>query len=100
MQGVKPEWANLRRKRCRNCPDIFKPSQPTQVFCSANCRKEFDRYGGAYARLKSVVIEEVKRQVRKSHPAEETRIAGIEQRVSELEARLGSLRQALGTNGR
>ncbi len=56
MKGVKPEWANLPRRRCDDCGKGYKPKQPVKEgqrgFCSDTCRKSYHRHGGAYRKLR------------------------------------------------
>lgn len=89
--GIKPEWASLPRRRCKNCPAIFKPVKPSQDFCSANCRKEFHKHGGAFVKLKAYVVQEIKKRIRELSPADETRIAALEKRIEQIEERFEKL---------
>lgn len=92
--GIKPEWANLPRKRCKNCPVIFKPKRPEQEFCSPNCRKEFDKHGGTFSKLKPVIEKEIARRVKERNPLDhewqhkiEIELAGLrdfKRQVSEI----------------
>lgn len=54
-----------RRFRCDNCPRYYTARREDQRFCSSNCRKEFHKYGGAYAKLhgliEPLVLKEVNR---------------------------------------
>jgi hypothetical protein len=63
-QGIKAEWLDLPKRRCKNCPAIFKPRQPTQEFCKPECRWEFHRYGGAYAKLRDKIGTAVREAIR------------------------------------
>jgi len=63
-QVRKKEWANLPRKRCKNCPVIFRPSQPTQEFHSAECRYEYHRHGGSFVKVKALIEPTVRRYCR------------------------------------
>jgi hypothetical protein len=95
MRGVRPEWANLPKRRCRNCPNIFRPKKPDQVHCCANCRKEFYKHGGAFAKLRLLMLKEIKKRVRECNPAEESRIAAIEARLQKIEDTLEAFSRAL-----
>lgn len=95
-RGIRPEWADLKKKRCLNCPAIFKPTKPIQKFCSAACRKQFDDLGGAYVKLKEYVTKEIKKQVKACNPAEETRIAAIEAAIARIQETLDGFKQAFG----
>lgn len=58
------------RKRCLNCPRYFEPRAlseggKTQKFCSENCRKEFHKHGGAYAKLRRDLAALVRKEVKK-----------------------------------
>lgn len=85
----KREWASLPRKRCETCGDLYKPFRPEQRFCSDKCRADFHHHGGAYAKLKPLLLKELTR-----------RAADIEARLSKevdsrVEARvLAHLRKA------
>ena len=85
MRGLRAEWAMLPARRCRNCPKIFKPKKPDQVHCCANCRKEYDKHGGAFSKLRVHMLKEIKKRVRECSPADETRISAIESRLAALE---------------
>ncbi len=52
----KPEF-----KTCKNCPKTFKrnPHKKEHDFCTANCRKEFHRQGGAHFKNLLVLIEKM-----------------------------------------
>jgi len=63
-QGRKKEWDNLPRKRCKNCPKLFKPSQPTQEFHSAQCRFEYHRHGGSFVKVKALIEPTVRKYCR------------------------------------
>jgi hypothetical protein len=54
-------------------------------FCSPNCRKEYHKHGGAFSKLKPVVIQEIKKRIRECNPADEVRISAIEKRLERLE---------------
>lgn len=62
-RGLKPEWARLPKRHCENCPKRFKPSRPEQRFCSGNCRKSWNKYGGAYSKLRQVVLKMIEREI-------------------------------------
>lgn len=85
MRGIRPEWAALPMRLCRNCGKRFKPNKPDQVHCCANCRKEFDKHGGAFSKLRIHMVKEIKKRVRECNPADEVRISAIEERVLRLE---------------
>ena len=91
MRGIRPEWQNLPLKLCRNCGKRFKPKKPDQVHCCANCRKEFDKHGGAFSKLRIHMLREIKKRVRECSPADESRIAEIECRLQALEDRFSKL---------
>lgn len=46
--GVSP----FPKKHCANCPKFFLQTKPTKRFCSDDCRKEFNRYGSSFGKLK------------------------------------------------
>ena len=57
MKGVKPEWANLPRRKCDDCGKGYKPKQPAvkekqRGFCCDTCRKSYHKHGGAYRKLR------------------------------------------------
>lgn len=56
MNGVKPAWANLPKRKCDDCGHSYKPKQPLREgqrgFCSDNCRKSYHKHGGAYRKLR------------------------------------------------
>ena len=95
MRGIRPEWQNLPPKLCRNCGKRFKPIKPDQVHRSPNCRKEYDKHGGAFSKLRVHMLKEIKKRVRECSPADETRISAIESRLAALEKMIEQWRNAL-----
>lgn len=85
-KGLKAEWANLPKRRCKNCPAIFKPKRPNQDFCQPNCRKEFDKHGGTFSKLKPEIIKEVRKQVKERDPLDAEWQRKIETQLAELQA--------------
>ena len=47
----------LPRKRCETCGTLYKPFRPDQRFCTSKCRLDFHHHGGAYAKLKPLVLK-------------------------------------------
>ena len=41
-----------RRRRCKNCGELFPKTRHNREFCSDACRKEHHRHGGAFVPLK------------------------------------------------
>jgi hypothetical protein len=77
----------LKRKRCDNCGDLFRPKKPypVQKFCCDNCRKEFHANGGnAFGPLKAR-LERLVRQI----TLEDRRI--FADAVARLEVRIAAL---------
>lgn len=66
--GLSPEWANLPRRRCDDCNEMYKPKKPMREgergFCSDNCRKSYHKHGGAYRKLKAELEKLVDRRLR------------------------------------
>jgi hypothetical protein len=69
-RGVNPEWANLPRRRCDNCPKIYKPKQPLRKnpdgtmqhgFCSRACKDQFHKHGSAFIQLRHAMEKEFAR---------------------------------------
>lgn len=60
--AAKREWASLPRKRCETCGDLYKPYRPDQRFCSVKCRTDFHHHGGAYAKLKPLLLKELRQR--------------------------------------
>ncbi len=44
---------DLKKRRCKNCNELFQPVKEHQLFDCENCRKEFHRYGAAYGPLRT-----------------------------------------------
>ena len=93
-KGLKAEWANLPKRRCKNCPTIFKPKRPNQEFCQPNCRKEFDKHGGTFSKLKPVIIAEVRKCVKERNPLDLEWQQKIEREIASLKAFRESLEEA------
>lgn len=57
----------LRRRRCDNCPKFFMQKRSDQRFCKPACRKEFNRNGAAFGKLRELlpkwITKEVSRQL-------------------------------------
>lgn len=79
-----------RRRRCRNCGELFHPIKPNQVFCSnaqhrredgGSCKDEYHRFGAAYGPLKDQLERLIARTVARESAA---RFQGLEARVGEL----------------
>lgn len=83
------------KKRCQNCPKVFKPEQKHQNFCSPNCRKEYHKYGGAFAKVKAVMLVELKKRIRELSPADGPRIEVIEERLRCIEVALAAIHGSL-----
>lgn len=92
-KGLKAEWGNLSKRRCDNCPAIFKPKRPNQKFCKPNCRKEFDKHGGTFSKLKPVIVAEVRRAVKERDPLDAAWQRSIEARLTELESFMKDARE-------
>ena len=75
----------IARRICDNCPTKFQPRVESQRFCSANCRKEFHKYGGTYPKLKAKLDESISRRIRELSPADTKRFELIEARLESLE---------------
>jgi hypothetical protein len=63
-QGHKPEWDDLPRRRCANCPVIFKPVQPHQKFHNQQCKDEYHRNGGSFVKVKALIEPTVRKYCR------------------------------------
>jgi hypothetical protein len=37
-----------RRKRCKNCKQLFPPTKPNRVFCKTECKNIYNRFGPGY----------------------------------------------------
>lgn len=61
MNGVKPAWANLPRRKCDDCGKGYKPKQPLREgqrgFCTDTCRKSYHKHGGAYRKLRTELVK-------------------------------------------
>lgn len=55
----------LRRRRCDNCPKIFMQKRADQRFHSPACRKEFNRNGAAFGKLRELLPKWIEKEVRK-----------------------------------
>lgn len=54
----KAEWKHLKRKRCKQCEELFKPARPEQRFCKTKCRLKWHTTGqGSGARLEKLIRE-------------------------------------------
>ena len=88
--GYNPEWANLPKRRCDNCPKIYRPNRPPRPgfhnFCCGNCRKEFSKRGGSFSKLKPEIIKEVRRAVKQRDPLDHEWQQTIEKRIAALES--------------
>lgn len=54
-------------------------------FCESNCRKEFHKHGGAFVKLKPVIRDEVRKQVRQLNPVDAAFVEEIRSRLAALE---------------
>lgn len=52
LRAKRRDVKEFPRKRCVNCPKFFLQRAVNKRFCSDQCRKEFFRYGSAFAPLK------------------------------------------------
>ena len=93
-KGVKPEWQALPKKKCDNCGASFKPFQPDQRFCQANCRKEFNKRGGSFSKLKPIIVKEVRARIKELRPIDGEWITAIEKRLDLIERFIGATRTA------
>lgn len=59
----KAEWKHLRKRACSNCGELYKPFRPEQRFCSAPCRSQFHKHGGALIQIKGIAEKEISRRV-------------------------------------
>lgn len=55
----------LRRRRCDNCPKFFMQKRLDQRFHSPACRKEFNRNGAAFGKLRELLPKWIEKEVRK-----------------------------------
>jgi len=97
---------NLPRRRCDNCGKLYQPVQPLRRnritgkeehgFCQSNCRKEFHKYGGAYAKLKFLLSDlvAVKFKTIQREGINADWMRQIEARLANLEADLKTIREA------
>lgn len=96
--GIKPEWANLPKRKCDNCGMPYKPRRPVKSeehgFCQPNCRKEFHKRGGSFSKLKPIIVQEVRRRVRELRPDSAEWMTSIEKRISNLEETLRQIQEA------
>lgn len=84
-----------RRKRCENCPALFVKHQPHQRFCSDNCRKEFHKYGGAFAKVRAEMEKQITKRIRDINPRDPETFAALIGRVQKLEGIVSAIRSAL-----
>lgn len=98
-KGQKPEWANLPRRRCDNCGELYHPFRPVVEgqggFCQPNCRKEFHKHGGSFGKLKPVIVREVKARIRELRPIDGEWIERIETRLAKIEDFIRRLERCL-----
>jgi hypothetical protein len=85
---------DLPRKRCKNCPEIFRPSQRNQDFCCANCRKEFNKHGAAFGPLNRALDKKIANRIKVLSPADQVRMDSIEKRLAFVERFIGGVRAA------
>jgi hypothetical protein len=45
------------RRPCKNCDKKFNKIRPNHIFCSAECKDEYRRYGSAFGPLKQFLIK-------------------------------------------
>jgi len=103
MQGIKDEWKALPRRHCDNCAKRYQPKQPLRRnqrhgFCCETCKKDFHRHGGSYAKLKPVIVEEVRRRIRELAPMDAGRLEAIERRLTRIENAMDALAGTLLTH--
>ena len=55
-----------KRKRCKNCGDLFPITKPNREFCSDNCRKDFHRNGGAHMKVLQTIRKELPGLIREA----------------------------------
>ncbi len=89
QNGVKPEWKQLRKKRCLACPGFFQPIRPEQKFCNAKCRSDFHHHGGSYTKL----VDKLRKLFREDMRQLETRVSELERQIEELQSRLTARRR-------
>lgn len=98
MKGIRPDWANLPKRRCDNCGITYRPRRPLREgergFHHPNCRKEYHKRGGSFSKLKPVIIKEVRRAVRERDPLDTAWQEAIERRIALMERFIGGIRAA------
>lgn len=82
------------RARCMNCPKFFAKTKPHKKFCCRACKDQFNKFGGAYGKLKEKLFAEIHKEVRE-RTAEQ--LSALEKRVLELENRVSGIVSALPT---
>lgn len=51
------------RRRCDNCPKFFWPVKEHQRFHDVKCRREFNRHGLAYIKLRELIRKQIEKDV-------------------------------------
>lgn len=64
VRASRRDEPNYPTKRCLNCPKFFKQTKPHKKFCSMQCKDQFNKFGGAYGKLKEKLFAEIAKQVR------------------------------------
>jgi hypothetical protein len=68
-----------------NCPKFFPLTKPHRKFCCTACKDQFNKFGGAYGKLKDKLFEEIARKMREEHKALFGEIADQSRRIDRLE---------------
>lgn len=64
-----------------NCPKFFKQTRPNKKFCSTACKDQFNKFGGAYGKLKEKLFAEISKEIRRQ----------LNEELPDIKARLDSL---------
>jgi len=80
-----------RRRRCKNCGELFPKTRHNREFCGDPCRKEFHRHAGAFAPLKIACEKFIETRIatilaesRSGHQKAEQLIARCNQLIEQL----------------
>lgn len=82
------------RARCMNCPKFFAKTKPHKKFCCRACKDQFNKFGGAYGKLKEKLFAEIHKEVRERTAGQ---LSAFEKRVVELERTVKDLVRVLPT---
>ena len=76
----------FEKKRCLNCPKFFPLTKPHRKFCSIPCKDQFNKFGGAYGKLKEKLFAEIEAQVRAVRKTVFAEISDQSRRIDRLES--------------